>query len=82
MTKTNYTVYLDVRGAVLNAVTGDMNGALRRSVHVAVHADVYWAVEEPVRGAVHRGVVNAVDWAVNEDSPHPGLQDFLFDVGG
>jgi hypothetical protein len=49
-----------------------MGKGTSRAVHVDVHWSVHWSVHWAVNGAV--------DWAVNEDSPHPGLLDFLLDA--
>ena len=61
---------VDVREAV--------SGAVWRTVRVAV----CWAVDETVREDVDWAVT--VGWvmsdAVGEDSPHPGLQDFLLEA--
>ena len=42
------------------------------------NVDVYDAVTGAVTGAVY----DAVRGTVDEDSPHPCLEDFLFEAGG
>ena len=62
----------------------DVFWAVNRAVDRAV------AVSDAVYGAVDRAVYRTVGWAVGwavavaveEDSNHPGLQDFLRKVGG
>ena len=57
-----------VRGAVNRAVGWDVDEAVFRAVVCAVGKAVSWAM--------HRAVVSAED-----DSDHPGLQDFLVSCG-
>ena len=57
-----------VRRAVVDAVDCDVDEAVFRAVVCAVGEAVSWAM--------HRAVVSAED-----DSDHPGLQDFLVSCG-
>lgn len=69
------------KGAVNWAVSVSESWAVWR----AVSENVNWALDEAVTLGVNNAVSWAVFWAVNraveEDSPHPALQDFLGEVG-
>jgi len=65
------------------------NQKMDEDVRWAVRGDGHWAGNWGVTGAVNRAVHGAVRWAVrgdvheavDDDSNHPGLQDFLLEVG-
>jgi hypothetical protein len=63
----NYTVRWVVRGTVWQAVRRAVNDA----VYGTLDGDVCWGVNRAVGAAVN----------LNEHGRHPGLQDFLLDVG-
>jgi hypothetical protein len=72
----NWTVYLAIEGCVRDAVYD--------TVHWDVHEDVYgvipWAVNLAVGDTIHRTVRWAVTGDVDDDTNHPGLQDFLLEA--
>jgi hypothetical protein len=74
---TNFTVYRTVFSVVYWAVDANVDEAAWRTVRVAV----WQAVWRTVRVAEWQAVHNAMYEAVDEESSHPGLQDFLFEVG-
>ena len=41
---------------------------------------VYWSAKWALRVSLYWPVRGAVGWAVDEDLPHPALQDFLEDA--
>ena len=56
------------------AASGDVNKVVYKAVSGALYTTLYWAVDWDVHWDVY--------WAVDEDPPHPGLQDFLGEIGG
>jgi hypothetical protein len=70
--KTNRAMYGAVRGAVYGAVDRDADRDVRRVVD--------WDVYRTLHGTALEVVYQAVGTAVDDDRPHPGLQDFLLNA--
>jgi hypothetical protein len=62
-----------VNSAVGRVVWTSVNGAVRDEVRM----NVYWSAKWALRVSLYWPVRGAVGWAVDEDLPHPALQDFL-----
>lgn len=62
-----------VKGAVDRA----LHNAVRDTVRDEVRMAVYWSGNGTLRVALFWPVLGAVGWAVEEDPPHPALEDFL-----
>jgi hypothetical protein len=79
--QTNFTTSVDVRTVVEWTVDRTMYwnvaGTTRTTVYRTVRVDVY----ETVDNAVHWTVRDVVHQAKNKHPNHPGLQDFLLEVG-
>jgi hypothetical protein len=78
---TSYTVCRVVLWTVVDAMRGDVNNAVYWAMDWAVFYTVDWAVSDAVDNAVEDAVEDAERDAVYSECPHPGLEDFLLEVG-
>ena len=67
----------DLRETVYRVV----DETVRDTVCDEVRMTVYWSVSGALRVSLFWPVRGAVGWAVDEDLPHPALQDFLWEAG-
>lgn len=67
----------DLRESVYRVVDETVRDAVRDEVRMTV----YWSAKGALRGSLFWPVRGAVGWAVDEDLPHPALQDYLKEAG-
>jgi hypothetical protein len=65
---------------VRRAVDRPVYVAIYHAVDLAVFGTVVRALDWAVNNAVERTVLRAVDRTVDDDTNHPGLQDFLINA--
>ena len=68
-------------GNVNRAVYRVVDETVRDTVCDEVRMTVYWSVSGALRVSLFWPVRGAMGWSVEEDLPHPALQDFLWEAG-
>jgi hypothetical protein len=71
----------DLRETVKRAADRTVFDAVHEAVCDEVRMTVYWSVSGALHVSLFWPVRGAVGWAVDEDLPHPALQDYLKEAG-